>query len=174
MLAALKKAKSRELVVNAAIMFSFIGKYKVSNGGKDTDFTGWEEESAKMAHKALLNLGFSKEYANRIHLIIYNMKILSLENPSKDEYRKVALSQREDLEHYFTVIESLIVTSNIDTSRFAELKSNIERYSNKNREVDGQELSTTSGVEKFDDSDKLLKTSEIDLLREASQLLGKI
>tara|TARA_Y100000310_G_C20649808_1_gene798745 strand:+ start:561 stop:2048 length:1488 start_codon:yes stop_codon:yes gene_type:complete len=174
MLAALKKAKSRELVVNAAIMLSFIGKYKVSNGGKDADFTGWEEESAKMAHKVLLNLGFSKEYANRIHLIIYNMKILSLENPSKDEYRKVALSQREDLENYFTAIESLIITSNIDTSRFAELRSNIERYANKNREVDGQELGTTSGVEKFDDTDKLLKASDIDLLREAGQLLGKI
>ena len=37
-----------------------------------------------------------------------------------------------------------------------------------------KELGTTSGVEKFDDTDKLLKASDIDLLREAGQLLGKI
>ena len=173
MVAALKRAKSRELSVNAAIMFSFIGKYEVSKGGKTNDFTGWEDKSAKMAHKELLNLGFSKEYANKIHLIIYNLKILALDNPSKDEYRKVALSAREDLKNYLTVAEALIGTSNIDNDKFVQLKKNIERYSKNDQEIDGQELNTTSGVEKFDDSDKLLK-SDIDLLKEAGLLLRKI
>ena len=173
MIAALKRAKSRELAVNAAIMFSFIGKYEVSKGGKTNDFTGWEDKSAKMAHKELLNLGFSKEYANKIHLIIYNLKVLALDNPSKDEYRKVALSAREDLQNYLTVAEALIGTSNIDNDKFVQLKKNIERYSKNDQEIDGQELNTTSGVEKFDDSDKLLK-SDIDLLKEAGLLLRKI
>ncbi|MAH44970.1 hypothetical protein CMI37_04025, partial [Candidatus Pacearchaeota archaeon] len=151
-IAALRRAKSQELTVNAAIMFAFVGKYAVSNGGKTNDFTGWEEESAKMAHKELLNLGFSKEYANRIHLIIYNMKIFSVESPGIDDYRKIALSQREDLENFFATADALIGTTRNDMQKFESTKSNIERYAKTNNSTDGEELRVTSGVEKFDNT----------------------
>ena len=83
------------------------------------------------------------------------------------------MSAREDLQNYLTVAEALIGTSNIDNDKFVQLKKNIEKYSKNDQEIDGQELNTTSGVEKFDDSDKLLK-SDIDLLKEAGLLLRKI
>ena len=91
--------------VNAAILFSQIGKY---DGEKIANLDGWEERSSELARKNLENLGFSKKITNRISLLIYNLKILSIDNPSPDDYRKVSLSAREDLEKFYRVAEAFV------------------------------------------------------------------
>ena len=152
-LAMLRAAKSQELVVNAAILFSQIGKY---SGEKFADLDGWEERSADLARKNLENLGFSKKIINRIYLLIYNLKILSIETPSPDDYRKVTLSNREDLDHFYTVVEAYVSSTRKDPGVVGSLKDNVARY--KGGETDGEELRSTVAVEKyFNDIDKLAK-----------------
>ena len=160
-LAMLRKAKSQDLAVNTAILFAQVGKY---NGERSADLVDWEERSAELARKNLENLGFSKKIVNRIYLLIYNLKILSIESPSPDDYRKVSLSNREDMEKFYTIAEAYIASTRKDIGVIRSLKDNISRY--QTTEIDGEEVKTTVAVEKyFNDTDKITKTaavSEID------------
>jgi len=170
-LAMLRKAKSQDLVVNAAILFSQIGKY---DGEKIANLEDWEERSSELARKNLENLGFSKKIINRIALMIYNLKILSIDSPSPDDYRKVSLSAREDLDKFYRVAEAYIASTRKDISVVTSLKDAIASHQNGEGE-DGEERTTTVAVEKyFNDSDKLAKAhtlneidSSIDLILSA-------
>ena len=169
-LAMLRKAKSQDLAVNAAILFSQIGKY---DGEKIANLDGWEERSSELARKNLENLGFSKKITNRISLLIYNLKILSIDSPSPDDYRKVSLSAREDLEKFYTVAEAFIASTRKDIGVISSLKDNIAKY--KGGESDGEEQRTTVAVEKyFNDSDKITKAQTLDEIDDAIELLLSI
>ena len=150
-IAALKKLKSQDPLTNLAILFSNSG-HSVS-GSKDIN-----EKSSLVARKELERLGFSKKDSRRIETMIYNLKILNLESPTPDDYRKVALSLDADLERFYAFITAYIKTTRLDQNLPETLKSEINKYSKVNREKDGEELRETAGVEKFDESEELMKS----------------
>ena len=101
------------------------------------------------------------------------MKILSIDSPSPDDYRKVSLSAREDLEKFYTVAEAFIASTRKDIGVISSLKDNIAKY--KGGESDGEEQRTTVAVEKyFNDSDKITKAQTLDEIDDAIELLLSI
>ena len=163
-IAALKKLKSQDPVTNLAILFSNVGVS--SDSEKDV-----YKKSSKIARKELERLGFSKDDARRIETIIYNLKIIDLETPTPDDYRKVALSLDADLERFYDFITAYVSTTRLDQGVITRLRSGIDKYSKVNREKDGEELRETGGVEKFDDSEELMKSLVLDELDSSLGLL---
>ena len=164
-IAALKRLKSQDHIINLAILFA--------NVGKAESLEDSEKRSAEIARRELERLGFSKKDARRVSTMISNLKILSLESPSADDYRKIALSLDADLDRFYRFVDAYAGTTRMDSAIAEQLQSKIDRYSQVNREKDGEELRETGGVEKFDESERLMKSSinEIDTLIE---LVGSV
>ena len=163
-IAALKKLKSQDPVTNLSILFSNVGI--VDPGSGDI-----YKKSSEIARKELQRLGFSKKDSRRIETMIYNLKIIYLESPTPDDYRKVALSLDADLERFYAFVDAYVKTTRLDSSLSEKLKTEISKYSKVNRENDGEELRETAGVEKFDDSEELLKSLVLGEINSSLNLL---
>ena len=161
-IAALKKLKGQDPLTNLAILFS-------NSGHSVSDSKDINEKSSLVARKELERLGFSKKDSRRIETMIYNLKIINLESPTPDDYRKVALSLDADLERFYKFVDAYVSTTRLDPSLPEKLKSEISKYSKVNREKDGEELRETGGVEKFDESEELMKSL---VLAEINSSLG--
>ena len=164
-IAALKKLKSQDPVTNLAVLFSNVG---IVDTGSDDVY----KKSSVVARKELERLGFSKEDSRRIETMIYNLKIIYLESPTSDDYRKVALSLDADLERFYAFVGAYVKTTRLDPRLPAKLKAEINKSSKVNREKDGEELRETAGVEKFDESEELMKSLVVDEIDSSLNLLA--
>jgi len=162
-IAALRRLKSQDYIINLAILFS--------NVGKAISLEDSEKRSSEIASKELTRLGFSKKDTRSVATIIYNLKIISLESPSADDYRKVSLSLDADLDRFYRFLDAYVGTTRMDSEIVGRIQSEIGKYSQVNKQKDGEELRETSGVEKFDDSDKLMKSLVLDEIESSIGLL---
>ena len=163
-IAALKRLKSQDPIVNLAILFS--------NVGKEESLSDSEKRSAEIARTELERLGISKKDSKRIATIISNLKIISLDSPSADDYRKIALSLDADLDRFYSFLDAYVGTTRMELGIVKDIESNIRKYSAVNRQKDGEELKVTGGVEKFDESERLMKALAVQQIDELLDLVG--
>tara|TARA_R110002020_G_scaffold146184_4_gene320700 strand:- start:3158 stop:4693 length:1536 start_codon:yes stop_codon:yes gene_type:complete len=106
-LAALKYAKSDDLVLNLAILFHDIGKPHTATDDQKS-FPGHDKKGAEITKKALTDLGLPDSVVKRVTNIVENhlfvAKVGTKGQP--EEYRKLALTLGGDVDRFFRLVEA--------------------------------------------------------------------
>ena len=99
-MAALKAAKSNDLVLNLAILFHDIGKPETADAEK-VHFLGHEDEGAKMTEDILTKLHFSSDIVKRVHNLVENHMFIpnSGTTAKAPAFRRLKLRMEEDMDN---------------------------------------------------------------------------
>ena len=160
-LAALKNAKSTDLVLNLAILFHDIGKPSTA-ADKNTHFPGHDKKGSEIATKVLTELGFSKDVVKRVSNMVLHHLFITKVGPdgSSEEYRKVALALGGDIERFFKLLNADGKDhANYDPSWEDKAQKRMKQVKTDRPEVAGaKELKKSESTQLIDDSiDILLK-----------------
>lgn len=121
-LAALKNAKSNDLVLNLALLFHDVGKPAVANDAK-TEFPDHDKRGAIIAEEALLKLGYPKPTIKRVvNLIEHHLFVGKITKKEKlNDYRELTLALGGDINRFFQLVRA-------DWSSHKNYKSDLVDY----------------------------------------------
>ena len=127
-MAALKSAKSQDLILNLAILFHDVGKPETADAEK-VHFLGHEDEGAKIVEETLTKLHFSSDIVKRVTNLVENHMFIP--NAARDAkapaFRRLKLRMEEDMDNLLALARADAMGSKKkDTSHVDEAEKKLE------------------------------------------------